>query len=200
MPFIPLLLLLLLPLAFPLLLVQRYRMGKARRRGRRWAARLSLVVLTFSCFLFLATAALANIWAPHALTFSLLGLGGGGVLGGIGLRLTRWEESERGLYYTPNRWLILFLTLAVTLRLLYAIWKAWHTWQVHGAESSWLAAAGVAGSMAVGAVVLGYYLTYTTGLYRRLRPRRRERTGSTDRKLPATSRPPGETHTSRQGY
>ncbi len=169
MPLILLALLIpLLPLLFPLLLVQRYRLGKARRKGRRWAARLGLVLLTFSCLLFFIAAGLTNIWAPRAFAFSVVGLGAGIVLGFIGLRLTRWEESPRGLYYTPNRWLILFLTLAVTARLLYAIWKAWNTWGTHGGGTSWLSAAGVPGSLAVGAMVLGYYLSFNAGLYRRL--------------------------------
>ena len=34
---------------------------------------------------------------------------------------------------------------------------------------SWFVAAGVAGSMAAGAVVLGYYLTYWIGVRRRYR-------------------------------
>ncbi len=158
----------LLPLLFPLLLVQRYRAGKARRKGRRWAAKLSVILLTFSCLLFFITAALTSLWAPRAFGFSVVGLSAGALLGFAGLRLTRWETSSRGLYYTPNRWLILFLTLAVTARLLYAIWKAWHTWGLHGANTSWLTAAGLPGSLAVGAMVLGYYLTYNAGLYRRL--------------------------------
>lgn len=158
----------LLPLLVPLLLVQRYRMGKARRKGRRWAARLSLILLTFSCLLFFTAVALTNIWAPRAFALSLVGLGAGVVLGLVGLRLTRWEESPRAIYYTPNRWLVLFITLAVTARLLYAIWKAWTAWRLHGADSSWLSAAGLPGSLAVGAMVLGYYLSYHAGLYRRL--------------------------------
>lgn len=179
MPFIPLILLvLLLPLAFPLLLVQRYRMGKARRRGRRWAARLSLIMLALSCLLFLLAAALSNFWAPRAFLFSLAGLCGGGILALVGLRLTRWEKSARALYYTPNRWLVLFLTLAVTLRLLYALWKGWHAWAARGADTSWLAEAGVPGSLAVGALVLGYYLTYAAGVYRQLGSDRMASAGS----------------------
>ncbi|MGI8890574.1 MAG: DUF1453 domain-containing protein [Chthoniobacterales bacterium] len=171
MPLILLALLIpLLPLLFPLLLVQRYRVGKARRKGRRWAARLGLILLTLSCFLFFIAAAFINFWAPRAVAFSLVGLGIGVLLGCVGLRLTRWEETPRGLFYTPNRWLILFLSLAVAARLLFATWKAWHTWRVHGTDASWIATAGVPGSLAVGAMVLGYYLSYNVGLDRRLSP------------------------------
>ena len=178
MPLIPIALLFLLllgiALALPFSLVQRYRMGTARRRARSWVAVINLLVLAFSCAFFLWIAALVNIWAPRAFGYSFAGFGVGALLGLLGLAFTRWEESPRGLHYTPNRWLILLLTLAVVIRLLYGMWRAWHSWWSHGPETSWLAAAGIAGSMSVGAVVLGYYIAYTSGVLRRLRLRRRQ--------------------------
>ena len=87
----------------------------------------------------------------------------------VGLRLTRWEPASGGLHYTPNRWLVLAITLVVTGRLFYGFWRGWHTWRAGPADGSWLAAAGVAGSMAAGAVVLGYYLAYWIGVRRRIR-------------------------------
>ncbi len=175
MPLLPLVLILLAPLVIvlmiPFSLLLRYRAGTARRPGRRWAVLINLGALTLSCGFFVWIAALTNFWAPPAFAYSLLGLLAGAVLGVLGLFLTRWEETPRALHYTPNRWLILFLTAAVALRLAYGLWRAWHAWVTRTADSSWLAAAGVAGSMAVGAVVLGYYLAYTAGIYRRLRRR-----------------------------
>lgn len=87
----------------------------------------------------------------------------------VGLAMTRWEPTPQALHYTPNRWLVLLITLAVTTRLLYGLWRIWHAWRTAGSDASWLASAGVAGSMAVGAVVLGYYLTYSAGVRWRLR-------------------------------
>ncbi|MEO5720848.1 MAG: DUF1453 domain-containing protein [Chthoniobacterales bacterium] len=178
MPLLPLLLLLLLPLlvavALPFSILQRYRVGTARRRGRRWKAALNLAALAFSCVVFIWVAAFTNFWDPRAFPYSLLGLGAGGLLGLLGLFVTRWEETPGTLHYTPNRWLILFITFAVALRLIYGVWRAWHAWGTHGPETSWLAAAGGANSMAVGAVVLGYYLVYHAGVWRRLRRRRQD--------------------------
>lgn len=178
MPLIPLAIVLLLPLfivlAFPFLLVQRFRVGTARRRGRRWAAGINLLMLALSCALFLWVAALTNIWVPRAFGYSLLGLFAGGTLGLLGLTLTRWEESTGALHYTPNRWLVLILTFAVAMRLISGIWRAWHAWGTHSPDTSWLAAAGVAGSMAVGAVVLGYYVVYMSGVLRRLQLHRKQ--------------------------
>jgi hypothetical protein len=53
--------------------------------------------------------------------------------------------------------------------LLYGLWRVWHAWRAAGVNDSWLAAAGIAGSMAVGAVVIGYYLIYSVGVRWRLR-------------------------------
>ena len=78
-------------------------------------------------------------------------------------------RTPRALYYTPNRWLILVITLAVTTRLIYGLWRIWQAWHTTGPDSSWLAAAGIPGSMAVGAIVIGYYLTYSAGVRWRLR-------------------------------
>jgi hypothetical protein len=168
-PLILALFFLVLVLAMPLSLVLRYRAGTARRLGRKWVATLNLLMLALSVALFLWAAAITSFWVPDALRYSLFGLIGGGILGLLGLVLTRWEETPRALYYTPNRWLILLITLAVTTRLLYGLWRIWHAWRTAGPDTSWVASAGVAGSMAVGAVVLGYYLTYSAGVRWRLR-------------------------------
>ena len=161
--------LILAPIALmPLALVLRYRAGTARRQARGWVATLNLVALAISTSLFLLGAGLTSLWVPHALRYSLLGLLGGIALGIVGLWLSRWERAPQSLHYTPNRWLVLGVTLVVTARLLYGFWRGWNTWR-HAGETSWLAAFGVAGSMAAGAVVLGYYLSYWMGVLRRLR-------------------------------
>lgn len=173
MPLIPILAALLvvaaLVLSMPLLLVLRYRAGTMRRRGRRWAATLNLVSFLLSTALFLWVAAITNLWIPKALNYSLVGLTGGCLLGLLGLFLTRWEKTPQALHYTPNRWLVLLITLAVTARLLYGLWRVWHAWRTTGPDTSWLGAAGIAGSLSVGAVVLGYYLIYSAGVRWRLR-------------------------------
>lgn len=173
MPLIPIIIALLfvvgLVLSMPLLLVLRYRAGTMRRRGRRWAATLNVVSFVLSAALFLWVAAVTTLWVPKAFIYSLIGLTGGCLLGVLGLALTSWEKTPQALHFTPNRWLVLLLTLAVTTRLLYGLWRIWHAWRTAGPDSSWLAAAGVAGSMAVGAIVIGYYLTYSAGVRWRLR-------------------------------
>jgi hypothetical protein len=162
--------LVLAPIALmPLSLVFRYRAGTARRQARGWVAMLNLVALSISTSLFLLGAGVTSIWVPHAFTYSVLGLLGGIALGIVGLWLSRWERAPGALHYTPNRWLVLGVTLLVTARLLYGFWRGWDTWRRAAGETSWVAAFGVAGSLAAGAVVLGYYLSYWLGVRRRLR-------------------------------
>lgn len=172
----PLLFLALLLIAAPLVLmplslVLRYKAGTARRQARGWVAAINIAGLLLSVTLFLIGAAITSYWAPRAFGYSLLGLGGGIVLGIVGLWLTRWEHTYEGLHYTPNRLLVLAVTLAFTARVLYGFWRGWHAWSAAPGEASWLAAFGVAGSLGVGAVVLGYYLAYWIGLRARLKRR-----------------------------
>jgi hypothetical protein len=169
MPFlVALLFIVVLILAMPLLLVLRYRAGTARRMGRRWIATTNLALMIASAGLFLWAAAVAGLWIPRALLCSFAGLCAGILLGLLGLALTRWERTPQALHYTPNRWLVLLITLAVASRLLYSVWRVWHSWRTTGPDGSWLASAGIAGSMAVGALVIGYYLAYAAGISRRL--------------------------------
>lgn len=154
-------------LAIPLSLFFRYRAGKARRFARRWVATTNLVSLLISAVVFLTGAAVTTWWVPRALPYSLLGLFAGGLLGLLGLAATRWEPTPRGLFYTPNRWLVLVVALVVTARVGYGFWRVWHAWH-RAAGERWVDVFGIAESMAAGAVVLGYYLVYFVGLRRRL--------------------------------
>ena len=153
----------------PLSLVQRYRVGTARRPARGWMVTLNLAGLSLSTVLFLLTAALTNAWVPEAFRYALTGLATGCVLGLLGLVLTRWETGSRSLHYTPNRWLVLGITLVVTGRVFYGFWRTWHAWRAAYEHTAMIAAAGVAGSLGAGGVVLGYYVTYWIGVRRRIR-------------------------------
>jgi hypothetical protein len=152
----------------PLSLFLRYRAGTARRPARRWVAAINLAAVGISASLLLLVAAVMSYWIPVALRYTLLGLAGGGVLGVLGLWLSRWEVTPRSVHYTPSRALVLAITLVVTARILYGFWRSWHAWHATPGDASWLAASGAAGSLAAGALVLGYYLTYWAGVWRRI--------------------------------
>src|SRR5688572_28130065 len=97
----------------PLVLVLRYRAGSARRPGRPWVASINLAVMVVSALFFLTGAAITSVWVPDALTGAAAGIGIGLLLGLAGLWLTRWEPTAGSLHYTPNRWLVLAVTLVV---------------------------------------------------------------------------------------
>jgi hypothetical protein len=166
---IPVLLVLAVIVLIPLSIVQRYRVGTSRQKARGWVAALNLFGLALSTALFLIAAALTSIWVPDVLKYTAGGLLGGFALGIIGLWLTKWEPGLDALHYTPNRLLVLGITLVVTARVLYGFWRAWQSWRAGLSGESWFVEAGVAGAMAAGAVVLGYYFSFWLGVRRRLR-------------------------------
>ena len=152
----------------PLSLVQRYRVGTARRLGRRWFATLNIFGILFSIVLLVIGGAITSYWVQSALTYTLAGLVAGALLGLLGLAITRWEPGPRGLYYTPNRWLVLAITLTVTARVLYGFWRSIQAWRSGLSGGSWFVESGVAGSLAAGAVILGYYFVYWLGVRRKI--------------------------------
>jgi hypothetical protein len=172
-PLVPLIVALLavcaLVLATPLLLLLRYRTGTARRVARRCVLTVNALSMLLSAGLFIWIAAITNFWVPRTFGYSLIGMLAGSLLGLLGLAATRWEKTPTAIYYTPNRWLVLLVTLAVVTRMVYGLWRIWHAWRTTGRDTSWLAAAGIPGSMAVGALVIGYYLAYSAGLSWRLK-------------------------------
>jgi hypothetical protein len=153
----------------PLTLVQRYRVGTSRRLARSWLATVNIVGLAVSTMLLLSGAAVTNVWVPGAFAYTLAGLAAGSVLGLVGLATTRWEAAGASLHYTPNRWLVLAITLAVTLRIAYGFWRSWTSWRSGLTGGPWLVESGAAGALAAGALVLGYYLAYWIGVRRRAR-------------------------------
>jgi hypothetical protein len=163
---VPVLVVLAVILLIPISLVQRYRVGTSRQRARGWLIALNLSGLALSILLFVASAVFTSIWVRDAFTYTGGGFAAGAVLGVVGLWLTRWESTPDTLYYTPNRWLVLGITLLVTARILYGFWRAWVSWRAGMHGGSWYVAAGVSGAMSAGAVVLGYYFVYWIGVRR----------------------------------
>lgn len=162
-PLIVLALVILIPIA----LVQRYRVGTSRRRARPWLAVVNVAGIAISMALFLIGAAVTSIWVPDSFLYACGGAAAGMAAGLVGLALTRWDRDAGVPHYTPNRWLVLLITAIVAGRIVYGFWRGWHAWQVLGTSAAWAAAYGVAGSLAAGAAILGYYLVYWVGIRRR---------------------------------
>ena len=177
MPFllVALLLFVLLALAGVILLsiALRYRAGTARRRGRRWVATTNVWITSISALLFLLLAALFSFWIRGTFVSALAGVGVGTVFGLLGLALTRWEARPEGLFYTPSRWLALFLTLAIAARLAYGWWRGLHASGPH----PFLSASGMQLSLAVGGGLIGYYFAYAIGVRLRLARHEKDHAG-----------------------
>ena len=173
MPIIVFALLLFVLLAFTgvvlLSLALRYRAGTARRQARRWAASLNVWMTSLSAVFFLSFTLLLSFWVDSAFRFTLIGLGCGGILGLIGLAMTRWESQPEGFFYTPSRWLALLITLAIAARFVYGWWRATHSGSNAPADQHWLiTASGTQLSVAVAAGLIGYYLVYSVGVRLRI--------------------------------
>lgn len=180
-------LLLLIPLLFvgvvalwalllPFALLQRYRHGKARRLAQPWVVRANAWLLAVSASLFLAGAWIGARWIDAALPHAAIGLAAGLGLAMLAIRISRFEDTPRGLYHTPPRWLVLGLTALVAVRIALGLWQAWRHW---GPVPPYLSPgpgsllADQATLFAVAGLLLGYYLGYTLGLRRRLARRSR---------------------------
>lgn len=163
-----LLLLLLLPVAIvaltPLMLIQRYRAGSARRHARSWTTSLAIGVMSFSAAFFLASAAFTTIWIPHAFYGGGVGMLLGLALGAVGSLLTRWEPNVRSLHYTPNRWLVLLVTLIVSARIVYGLYRSFEAASAGLSGHAMVGAFGVPQSLAAGAIVIGYHLAYNVAV------------------------------------
>ncbi|KAF1716947.1 DUF1453 domain-containing protein [Pseudoxanthomonas yeongjuensis] len=167
-PLVILVLLVLWLLLLPLSLWQRYRLGKARRRAWPWMVNLNSWLLLLSAGVFLASMALTDLWWPGALGYASAGLGIGLVTGVLGLWLSRFESTAQGLFYTPNPWLALGLTLLVAARIAMGFVEMWRYWQGREALSI-IPVLDHASLFAVAGLLIGHYLGYTWGLRRRLR-------------------------------
>src|SRR4051812_20305570 len=167
-----LLLVLLLPLVvialMPIILIQRYRMGIARRVARPWLVTLNLALMAFSALLFLAGAAVTAAWIPHAFGGAAAGIAIGAALGVAGVVLTRWEPTAATLHYTPNRWLVLVVTFIVSLLLVYGLWRSWTVAEAGLYGTQVVLAFGIPQSLAAGGTVIGYYMAYGLGVRRRI--------------------------------
>ena len=178
MPFIVFALLLFVLLAFAgvvlLSLALRYRAGTARRQARQWVASLNVWMTSFSAVFFLSFTFLLSFWVDSAFRFGLIGMGCGGILGLIGLAMTRWESQPEGLFYTPSRWLAFIIVFAIAARVVYGWWHATHAASSAPGDQHWLTtASGTQLSLAVAAGLIGYYLVYAIGV--RIRITRHEK-------------------------
>ena len=167
------LLVLLVPLLLialtPVMLIQRYRAGTSRRPARRWMVMLAVVSTGLSALFLLISSAFTNIWVTDAFGDTALGLAAGCLVGIIGLLITKWEATPGSLHYTPNRWMVLVITLLIAGRILFGFYRAGVAAESGMSGGEVVTAFGIAESLGAGAFVIGYYLAYYTGVVWRIR-------------------------------
>lgn len=151
----------------PLSLWARYRSGRARRRAHGWMVRGNAWMLAVSLPIFVFSSWISTRWVPDALREASIGLLVGALLGIISLWLTRFERHDQTLWYTPNRWLMLALTIVLAMRILAGLWVGWRHLanHAHSALGAWLDAGALAG---IAGLFLGYGVAYWWGLRARL--------------------------------
>lgn len=88
----------------------------------------------------------------------------GGVLGYVGLRLTRFDTTPEGHFYTPNAPIGLGLSALLVGRLIY---RAWALYRVETGGGSLVAGFGQSPlTLAIFGLAAGYYATFAAGLLR----------------------------------
>src|SRR5882724_10409319 len=125
---------------------------------RPWVTVCAFPILT----VLLATASIAQPNSPLALAGGVVV---GVCLGVYGLRMTRFEKTPQGLFYTPNAHLGIALSLLLVGRIIY------HFIQVYPATGSAGAAQQVNYTttpltLLIFGTLAGYYFTYAVGLLR----------------------------------
>lgn len=139
------------------------------RRIRRMVGRqrLSRVRPWFTVTLFpllIVFLALATLAHPAAALGLLAGVAAGVGLGELGLRLTRFEATPAGLFYTPNAHLGIALSLLFIGRLVY---RLGHAYLVDGTAPFSQPPSDMTGSpltLMIFGTLAGYYVRYAVGL------------------------------------
>lgn len=136
----------------------RFRRMVGRQQLSRVRPWITLAIFSIVLVL-LAYAARAHV---ERLGWLAAGLAAGGLLAAYGLRLTRFEPTPQGLFYTPNAYLGIALSLLFFGRLLYRVAEVYTissaaapTPPSFGSSSLTLATFGL---------IAGYYITYAVGL------------------------------------
>ncbi len=121
---------------------------------------ITVVVFPLLLVLILATSLLHPMTAAAVAAGTAVGIG----LGLLGTRLTRFEVTPAGLFYTPNAHLGIALSLLLVVRIGYRVGMLALNGQNLDAQSMQLGTSPL--TMALFGTLAGYYVTYAIGLLR----------------------------------
>jgi len=138
------------------------RIRRVIGRQRLSPARPWFTVLLFPLILLMVL--LTGLAHPMTTTATAAGVAVGIVLGLYGTRLTKFEVTPAGLFYTPNAHLGIALSLLLVLRLGYRFVTLQLGGQGLAPQSMQLGSSPL--TMAIFGTLAGYYVTYAIGLLR----------------------------------
>ena len=154
--------------AFVLLMVGRRVMRNIGRQPLRpMAMQLRMGLLAFVGGVF----ALRGLHDVNLLGGLLAGVAVGAALGWFGLRHTKFERTEQGVFYTPHTWIGLGISVLLIARLAYRFFIVAPAMQA-AAQTNQDAFAAFQRSpltLAIFGVVIGYYICYYAGVLRMAR-------------------------------
>jgi len=154
-----------------LMLYRRLRRHIGRQPLQAWRVGLRLAGVSIAAIALLLIGLAGGLGGSMAGLGVLAGLGGGMVLGSYGLRLTRFEATSDGRFYTPNAWLGIGLSALMLGRLAYRFVAVRSASQV-----ALMGDSTVLGmlhrsplTLAIAGLLVGYFLRYSLGLWRATR-------------------------------
>jgi hypothetical protein len=136
----------------------RIRRLVGRQRSRAWRHWTAAILFPLLAAL-LALAALRNALALATLSGALAA---GAGLGVWGLRLTRFERTAEGWFYTPNAHIGIALSVLLAARIGWRLFEM----QVQGTPAHGAQFAASPLTLAVFGALAGYYATYAIGVLR----------------------------------
>ncbi|MFL6697164.1 MAG: hypothetical protein ACJ8GJ_08375 [Vitreoscilla sp.] len=155
---------LLIVVAFAALVVwrvyARIRRVIGRQRFSQWRPWLTIVLFPLVFVLLLATNLAHSTAGAAAVAGAALGAG----LGLLGTRLTKFEATPAGLFYTPDAHLGIALSLLFVLRLAWRFVMLQTAGRDLDPQSLQLGASPL--TMAIFGTLAGYYVSYAIGLLR----------------------------------
>ena len=133
----------------------RRNIGRQKLQPRRITT--SIIILTVVSVLLFGT----SLQMPRLIFGISTGLLLGAVLGLFGLRLTKFETTEEGHFYTPDTRIGVALSLLFIGRLLYRFWAVRNVTASHGSPPPFQSPL----TFFIFGLIAGYYIVYYVGLF-----------------------------------
>lgn len=147
---------------FVFILYRRFRrlFGRQPLQPARLKARVVVLAIVAGLF------ALRGLHSPNIAAAVLGGGALGAALAWFGIRLTRFEVTEKGIFYTPSGYIGIVLSALLLSRLAYRFVVLYPTFQASKAETGDPFAMYQSSPLTIAlfGIVIGYYMAYCVGL------------------------------------